>query len=201
VTPEDFAARFDVPRGTIARLSRYAELLVEWQRAMNLVSPASLPMIWERHFADSAQLAALTPPGLRWLDVGAGAGFPGLVIAAMEHGRVTLVESIAKKCRFLEAVVADLGLDARIADGRAEAMPPIGADVIAARAVAPLTRLFDWTAHHGHAQTQWIFPKGRSWQDEVAAARQAWDFGYESVPSITDREARIIVATGVRKKR
>ncbi|MFN7177553.1 MAG: 16S rRNA (guanine(527)-N(7))-methyltransferase RsmG [Thermaurantiacus sp.] len=201
MTPEDFAARFDVPRGTISRLARYADLLAEWQRTMNLVSPASLPMVWERHFADSAQLARLTPPGLHWLDVGAGAGFPGLVIAAMEHGRVTLVESVAKKCRFLEAVVAELGLDATVVRGRAETVPPAGADVVTARAVAPLATLFGWTAQHGHARTQWLFPKGRRWEEELADARQAWDFQCESVPSITDHEARILVATGVRNRR
>lgn len=201
MTPEAFAARFDVPRGTIERLSRYADLLAAWQRTMNLVAPATLPMLWERHFADSAQLARLTDPGLRWLDVGAGAGFPGLVIAAMGHGRVTLVESIAKKCRFLETVIAELGLDAAVIHGRAEALPPAGADVVTARAVAPLATLFGWTAHHGHARSQWIFPKGRSWHSELAEARKAWDFRCHPVPSLTDSEARIIVASSVRKRR
>jgi 16S rRNA (guanine527-N7)-methyltransferase len=200
VTPEEFAARFDVPRGTVERLSRYADLLADWQQRLNLVSPTSLPLVWDRHFADSAQLARLVPPGLSWLDVGSGGGFPGLVIAAMEHGRVTLVESIAKKCRFLQAVIDDLRLDARVIHGRAETLPSARADVVTARAVAPLDRLFGWTAHHGHGRAQWIFPKGRSWREEVAQARQAWDFRCEAVPSLTDSAARIVVASDLRKK-
>jgi 16S rRNA (guanine527-N7)-methyltransferase len=201
VSPDDFARRFDVPRGTIARLERYAALLAEWQQRMNLVAPSTLDDLWGRHFADSAQLAGLVPRGLAWLDVGAGAGFPGLVVAAMQHGQVTLVESIAKKCRFLEAVVAALGLDARVIRARAEALSPQRADVVTARAVAPLARLLDWTARHGHGATRWLFPKGRRWAEELAEARRAWAFEAEAVPSITDGEARILVIERPQRRR
>lgn len=197
---QGFAAAFSVPRGTVAALARYAELLGQWQERMNLVAPSTLPDLWARHFADSAQLAALVPPGAHWLDVGSGAGFPGLVIAALGHGRVTLVESVAKKCRFLEAVIAELGLPARVVNARAEALPALAADVVTARAVAPLTTLFGWTAHHGHAATRWLLPKGRRWQEELAAARRTWEFAAETVPSRTDPQARIIVATGLRQR-
>jgi 16S rRNA (guanine527-N7)-methyltransferase len=205
VTRDDSARAFNVPRGTLqpetlGRLDRYADLLREWQGRMNLVSPATLPHLWERHFADSAQLARLTAPGLSWLDVGAGAGFPGLVIAAMGHGRVTLVESVAKKCAFLQTVIDELGLDARVLNARVEGLPGQGADVVTARAVAPLSRLFGWTARHGHGSTRWIFPKGRSWQAELAEAARAWEFDAESVPSCTDAQARIIVARRLRAR-
>jgi len=200
VDREGFAAQFDVPCGTLARLERYAALLGAWQQRLNLVAAGTLADLWGRHFADSAQLARLAPPGLAWLDIGSGAGFPGLVLAAMEHGRVTLVESIAKKARFLEAVIAELRLDARVVTARAEALAPVPADVVTARAVAPLSTLFGWTAHHGHAGTRWILPKGRRWKEELAEARRTWDFTAEAVPSLTEPEARIIVAAAPRRR-
>ncbi len=201
MTPAEFRAAFNVPRGTIDRLTRYAALLAAWQADLNLVSSSTLADVWGRHFADSAQLARLAAPGLAWLDVGAGAGFPGLVIAAMDHGQVTLVESIGKKVRFLEAAIAELGLSARVIHARAEALAPQRADVVTARAVAPLSRLFDWTARHGHASARWIFPKGRSWKEELADAARTWDFACETVPSMTDPDARIIVAQRPERRR
>jgi 16S rRNA (guanine527-N7)-methyltransferase len=167
---------------------------------MNLVSPSTLPGLWERHFLDSAQLAFHVEAGRRWLDFGSGGGFPGLVLAAMDWGQVTLVEAIAKKCRFLETVVADLGLgNAVVVNARVEALPAQGAEVVTARATAPLATLFDWSVRHGAPGARWVFPKGRSWATEVEQARKAFRFDLDVAESRTDREARILLVTNLRR--
>lgn len=201
---DEFAAEFGVSRETLAKLDRYGELLTEWQERMNLVGPSTLPNLWERHFRDSAQLASLAPRlGHRpaWLDIGAGGGFPGLVLAAMGAGTIHLVESIAKKCRFLEAVAAELelGSAAVIHNARVEALPRFRADVITARACANLAQLFDWGLRFAASSTLWLLPKGASVDDELAAARQRFAFDAELVPSRTDERARIVVAKGVKR--
>ena len=201
----DFEAEFSVSRETLRQLDRYAELLVEWQDRMNLVGPSTLPHIWERHFRDSAQLVPLAPKlGHRpiWLDIGAGAGFPGLVLAAMDAGIIHLVESIAKKCRFLETVVAELGLGDTtvIHNERVEKLLRFRADVITARACANLAQLFDWGLPFAASSTTWLLPKGALVDEELATARQRFIFQAELVPSWTDDRGRIVVATGVKRK-
>ncbi|WP_448586403.1 16S rRNA (guanine(527)-N(7))-methyltransferase RsmG [Thermaurantiacus sp.] len=183
------------------RLLRFEALLRDWQGRLNLVAPSTLSDLWSRHFADSAQLSGVVEPGRHWLDAGSGAGFPGLVLAAMDWGRITLVESIAKKCRFLEAVAEALRLaNAEIVQARVEALAPARAEVVTARAVAPLARLFDWTVRHGRPETRWVFPKGRRWADEVAAARKTFAFELETHQSLTEPEARILVARNLRRR-
>ncbi len=202
MTPDEFQAITNVPRGTIDRLIRYEALLREWQGRMNLVAPSTLAEVWERHFLDSAQLAFHVEAGRRWLDFGAGAGFPGLVLAVMERGEFRLVESIRKKCDFLRKVVEDLRLDnVEVVNARVEALPPMKADVVTARATAPLATLFDWSLRHGGAATRWIFPKGRTWMLEVEQARQAFRFELEVAESRTDPEARILLVTNLRRTR
>jgi 16S rRNA (guanine527-N7)-methyltransferase len=201
MTPAEFAARFDVSRETIDKLAAYAAMLEDTQTRMNLVGPATLPHIWERHFADSAQLLPLAGEGRQWLDLGAGAGFPGLVIAIMDPAaRLTLVESIAKKCRFLGAVSAGLGLDERvtIANMRIEHLPHQRPDIITARALASLAQLFRWGLPHSSARTVWLLPKGARHAEEIGEARASFAFHHEKIPSITSPEARIIKAWGVR---
>lgn len=200
MTPDAFAARFDVPRGTIASLERYADLLADWQTRMNLVGPATLTDIWGRHFADSAQLSKLVPAGLSWLDMGAGGGFPGLVLATMGWGRFIVVDSIAKKCRFLEAVKAALALeDVTVLNARVEQLPTLGVDVATARAAAPLDQLFDWGMRHVRPGGQFVFPKGRRWSEEVDAARTKFRFDLETFPSMTDPDARILIARNLKR--
>lgn len=200
----EFAAEFAVSRETLAQLDRYAELLVEWQQRMNLVGPSTLPDVWQRHFRDSAQLASLVPTlGHKpvWLDIGAGGGFPGLVLAALGAGEIHLVESVAKKCRFLQAVVDDLQLnDAIVHHGRVEALVRFRADVITARACANLAQLFDWGLRFAASSTLWLLPKGAAVDEELAAARKAWIFEAELVPSRTDERGRIVVARGVKRR-
>lgn len=200
MTPEAFAEAFDVPRGTIEKLERYEQLLIEWQARMNLVGPATLSDIWARHFADSAQLTRVTPRGSAWLDMGAGGGFPGLVLAAMGWGRVILVESIAKKCRFLETVRDALALEqVSILNARVEQLPTLGVDVATARAAAPLDKVFDWGIRHVRPGGQFVFPKGRRWAEEVDAARTKFRFDLETFPSMTDPDARILVARNLKR--
>lgn len=200
MTPEAFAKVFDVPRGTIESLRRYETLLVEWQGKMNLVGPATLDDIWGRHFADSAQLAKLVPKGMSWLDMGAGGGFPGLVLATMGWGRFVLVDSVAKKCRFLEAVRDALGLtNATILNARVERLPTLGVDVATARAAAPLETLFDWAIRHVRPGGVFLFPKGARWAEEVEAARQKFMFDLDAFPSMTNPDARILLARNLKR--
>lgn len=198
--PVAFARQFDVSRETLARFEIYAALLIEWQGRMNLVGPATLPNIWERHFADSAQLVRLGQAP--WLDLGAGAGFPGLVIAMLGGGPVDLVEATGKKTDFLAAVAEATGIADRVHIHRAriEAMPLQQPATIVARACASLTQLFDWGVRFAGRETQWVLPKGARAADEIAEARLHFRFGHDLVPSVTDAQARIVVASNVSRR-
>jgi 16S rRNA (guanine527-N7)-methyltransferase len=200
MSPEAFAQAFDVPRGTIDALARYEKELISWQSRMNLVGPATLDDIWDRHFVDSAQLTRLIPKGKSWLDIGAGGGFPGLVLAALDWGSVTLVESVTKKCRFLEVIRDELGLgNVTVLNARVEQLPTLGIEVATARAAAPLVTLFDWSIRHVRPGGTYVFPKGRRWAEEVASARTKFLFDLETFPSMTDPDARILVAHNVKR--
>ena len=203
VNPERaaFAAEFDVSRETLARLDRYAELLAEWQQRMNLVGPSTLPHVWDRHFRDSAQLLPIAGTGQRWLDIGAGGGFPGLVIAILDPtANIMLVESITKKCTFLSTVAHETGTNAQIivANARIEGTKATRFDVITARAAAALETLFDWSLRFAGPDTSWILPKGARVQEELATAAKRFHFDYQLIPSRTDSAARIVVASNVR---
>jgi 16S rRNA (guanine527-N7)-methyltransferase len=196
---------FAVSRETLACFDRYAELLADWQTRMNLVGPSTLPHVWDRHFRDSAQLAALAPKlGHKpvWLDIGAGGGFPGIVLAILEAGEIHLVESIAKKARFLQTVIDELGLGgvATVHHERVEAMTVFRADIVTARACAALERLFDWGLRFAAQSATWLLPKGEAVEDELAAARRRFHFRHELVDSITDPRGRIVVASGVKRR-
>ncbi len=198
-----FATEFDVSRETLAKLDRYAELLTEWQQRMNLVGPSTLPHIWARHFRDSAQLLAIAGPGKSWLDIGAGGGFPGLVLAILDpEANITLVESISKKCRFLDTVAHETETTGHVtvANVRIEAMAGSKFDIITARAAASLDTLFDWGHRFAGSGTRWILPKGARVQEELASAAKRFHFDHELIPSRTDSDARIVVAKGVKRR-
>ena len=200
-----FAAEFDVSRETLLKFDRYAALLAEWQQRMNLVGPSTLPDVWQRHFRDSAQLFTLTPTLGHmpvWLDIGAGAGFPGIVLGLLGAGEIHLVESIAKKARFLSTVVDELGLGGlvHVHNSRVEALKVFRADVITARACANLAQLFDWGLRFAASSTRWLLPKGATVEEEMAAARQNFAFEAELIPSISDERGRIVVAEHVKRK-
>lgn len=199
--PEDFCRAFNVSRETIDQLTIYVSLLAQWQPRINLVANATLPDVWHRHVADSAQLVALAPLNPRsWLDLGSGGGFPGLVIAIMLRGagtRVTLVESDRRKCAFLAEVARQTGITVEIQTARIEQTATQGmlgaVDVVSARALAPLVRLISLSLPFFGDETIGIFPKGRTAESEIEEARATWAFDVETVPSLTDEEARIVL--------
>lgn len=200
VPPEAEAAlrRFapDVSRETLASLEAYLEILTKWQKAINLVGPATLGDAWTRHVVDSAQLAPLIPAEAKSIaDLGTGAGLPGLILAALKPDLdVTLVESDARKAAFLGEAARRMGLkkQPRIVIGRIEAVPPVGADVIAARALAPLKQLLVWADRHRTDTAICLFHKGKGWQAELTEALADWDITYQSHASVTDRDAVIL---------
>jgi 16S rRNA (guanine527-N7)-methyltransferase len=172
---------------------------------MNLVGPSTLPDLWRRHMLDSAQLVPLAPKGPEtvWLDMGSGAGFPGLVLAILGAGRVHLVDSITKKCRFLEAVIDALGLQgiATVHNQRLEAMKPFPADAITARACAPLEKLIAWGRPFSTPDTHWLFLKGQTADDELVAAQRRWLFHVEQRESLSDPRGRLMLLTGLKKRK
>lgn len=194
----EVAAIADVSRETIERLTVHHRLLAQWNPRINLVSRATLSDAWRRHFADSAQLWRHAPPGARtWLDLGSGAGFPGLVIAALaaEHApdlRVRLVESDQRKATFLRTVIHAAALPAAVEDARIEALPPQHADVVSARALAPLATLLDHAEKHRAGTGICLFPKGETVHNELAEARRSWRFEAVLHPSLTDPRAAIV---------
>lgn len=208
--PEAFAARFDVSCETIRKLERYESLLRRWQERVNLVAPSTLDAVWQRHFTDSAQLLALAPDVTTWLDLGAGAGFPGIVIAIMlppdRQGRVQVVESNARKCAFMAEVVREAGCPVDIQHGRIESLAAAGAlaapGAVTARALAPLDRLLGLAAPFFGPETRGLFPKGAEAETELAEARETWDFAAKLHPSLTDGAGRIIeLHAPVRRRR
>jgi 16S rRNA (guanine527-N7)-methyltransferase len=206
--PQGFAEAFKVPRETIHRLTRYAEILEHWQKRTNLVSPSTLPVLWSRHFADSAQLCGLAPKARLWLDLGSGAGFPGLVVAVIQAGRpdfhMHLVESNRKKCAFLSEVAretkASVDIHAMRIEELAECAQSLKPDVVSARALAPLPRLFELAAPFFGEGTKGLLPKGREAETEIAAARQEWEFAFRLSPSLTANDSHIVEVTGLKPR-
>jgi 16S rRNA (guanine527-N7)-methyltransferase len=165
---------------------------------MNLVGPATLPDIWGRHFADSAQLLPHLRPGAV-LDLGSGAGFPGLVLAILGHGPIHLVEATTKKCAFLQAVTDELGLtNVTIHNQRIEALPPFAAANITARACKNMTLLITWALPFSTPSTLWLLLKGATVADEIGAAKTSFNFDAELISSQTDDSGRLVLARNVR---
>jgi 16S rRNA (guanine527-N7)-methyltransferase len=198
--PESFAEAFKVPRETIHRLIRYAELLTEWQGRHNLVSARSLLQVWDRHFADSAQLWALAPEADSWLDLGSGAGFPGLVVAILKAQdpdfRMHLVESTAKKCAFLAEVAQQTQAPVEIHAMRIEELGRrsqyLQPEIVSARALAPLPRLLDLAVPFFGPGTRGLFLKGRDAERELSEAGKRWSFASRLHPSLTAPHSAIV---------
>lgn len=183
----------ETARGRIVSL---ASMLVEANARQNLVSAASLSEIWRRHIVDSAQLLAFVPreTHAKWLDLGTGAGFPGLVIAALRPElAMTMVESRGRRIEWLERAIAALELpNAQIIGSRLELVPTVQFGVISARAFARLPKLLDLSARFSTADTVWLLPKGRSAQQELATVPKAMHM-FHVEQSLTDPAAGIIV--------
>ena len=191
----------DVSRETIERLEAYVAFVTEESRRQNLVSASTLGEIWDRHIRDSAQLIRFEPyAGASWVDIGSGAGLPGIVIACLVDGPVTLVEPRRLRADFLHRVSESLGLRAHIVNARVERVE--GAfDAITARAVAPLSGLLEISHHLSTGKSRWVLPKGRNAQSELAEAERAWQGMFHVEQSLTDADSKIIVASNVKARR
>ena len=170
LTPEAFRVATGVSRETMSRLELFANALIKWNRSVNLVSETSLADVWRRHFLDSAQLLALAPPTSQtWIDLGAGAGFPGLVLAIMGAPDVHLIESNQRKCEFLRATARQTATNVTIHCQRIEDMTKLHADVITARAIGPLAKLIDLSRAFATQGTLGLFIKGSKFGTELTA--------------------------------
>lgn len=193
-----------VSRETMDRLDAFIALLRAENERQNLVSRGTLDHLWLRHIVDSAQLLRWAPSAeARWIDLGTGAGFPGLVIAALHRGPVTLVEERKLRVDFLRraADVLGVGRETEVIGRRVERVDRRNFDVISARAFAPLPKLLDLGTRFSTNNTLWILPKGRNARSELESAESAWQGSFRIEPSLTDPEAGIILAEGVKRKR
>lgn len=191
---ESFAAAAGATPRQVVDLTIYRDLLAEWNAHMNLVGPATIATFWSRHAWDSAQLKALAPQARAWADLGTGAGLPGVVLAILgrdDGTHVHLVESMAKRCRFLSEVVTRLELPATVQHERAENLQ-LDVDIVTARACAPLGRLMGYAQPYLRRGAQALFLKGQEVEAELQEAARAWDFDAEVIPSRSDERGRIV---------
>jgi 16S rRNA (guanine527-N7)-methyltransferase len=198
VTEEDaktwLTTNFDVSRETQERLDAFVGFLIAEAQLQNLISAATLEHIWARHIIDSAQLLRYAPGEGDWLDLGSGAGFPGLIIPILSSHRVVLVESRAKRIDFLGRAIELLELQdvAVVAGMPLERLETAPYSVISARAFAPLPRLLDLSYRFSTDNTMWLLPKGRNAVIELEDVRDQWNLDFRVEPSITDSEAGIL---------
>lgn len=193
----------DVSRETLDQLHRLVALLAKWNPVINLVSKSSLNAAWPRHIQDSAQLFALAPMTAEvWADLGSGGGFPGLVIAVLAKELrpqmvVHLVESDQRKATFLRQAVSALGVNAKVHAERIEKVPPIGADIVSARALATLDSLCGFAHHHLADGGTALFPKGANHTAEIPEAQKHWTMHLTPVPSKTEPGAVVLKIEGL----
>jgi len=202
---------FDVSEDLYKKLCDYVALIEKWQPTHNLIAPSTISEIWSRHIVDSVQiLPHISEAAKTHLDFGSGGGFPGLVIAsafsqkeAYRAWQSDLVESVGKKSVFLNTVRRDLGLKAKIHQLRIENYSAqnieSGYDLITARALADLDKLFEYAYRFVMPQTTLIFPKGARWREEVEVANRSWHFDFESIPSLTHANASLLVIKNLYK--
>ncbi len=188
----------------MADLEAFRLRLAEANEVMNLVGPDSLPDFWNRHAWDSAQLLTHAPDALTWADLGAGAGFPGVVLTILLKGRegahVWLIDSLGKRCRFLQEIVNSLGLPATVLNGRAEEQR-VRCDIVTARAVAPMDKLLGYAQPYFERGAQGLFLKGEKAESELLEARKSWHFQAELVPSQSDARGRIVTVRSLKRAR
>jgi 16S rRNA (guanine527-N7)-methyltransferase len=196
-----------VSRETAARLDRFVALLLQWQTRINLVAASTMPKLWTRHIADSLQLLALAPEAASWIDLGAGGGFPGLVLAAALADRpgatIHLVESNLKKAAFLREAARQIGAPAIVHAVRIEDFArdfPGTASVVTARAVAPLSELLDMAHPLLKTGAQGLFPKGQDVDAELTQASKCWNIEARLVPSRTQPRSSIVVVNALSRR-
>jgi 16S rRNA (guanine527-N7)-methyltransferase len=195
--------RFGVSRETA--LARFSELLLAEAQAQNLIAASTMSTVWARHLADSAQLIPLAEEAGdgTWIDIGSGAGLPGIVAALLTDRPVNLVEPRARRVEFLRHVAAELAIADRVTvhGSKIERYTPVlPAAIISARAVAALPELFAAARHCAGPSTIWLLPKGRNAQSEVEAARAKWQGSFHVEPSLTSSDSGIVVARGVKPR-
>ena len=200
------AAEFQALTGAtdeqIADLERFIARLAEANAVMNLIGPDTLPDVWSRHIWDSAQLLELAPEAKTWADLGAGAGFPGVVLAVLLKGRpgahVWLIDSLGKRCRFLQEIVGELALPATVINGRAEEQT-LRVDVVTARAVAAMEKLLGYAQPYLQRGAQGLFLKGEKAEAELIEARKVWHFDSSLSVSRSDPRGRIVSVRSLRR--
>ena len=202
-------ANFDVSRETWERLEAFVAFLRREAASQNLIAASTLESIWSRHVVDSAQLLKLLPEGIpeeggSWIDLGSGAGFPGIVVAILSEYDVTLVESRGMRIDYLQRAIGLLDLEgkATLAGMALERLGTAPYSVISARAFAPLPRLFDLAARFSTDKTIWLLPKGRNAVKEWQEVQSVWTGNFRIEPSVTDAESGILVGqlSGMRQK-
>ena len=202
MTPSEFQALTGASDARMSDLQTFALRLAEANAVMNLVGPDTLPDIWNRHYWDSAQLLALAPEARAWADLGAGAGFPGVVLAILlkdtPGARVWLIDSLGKRCRFLQQVVDELDLPATVINGRAE-LQAITVDIVTARAVAAMEKLLGYAQPYLQRGARGLFLKGEKAELEVAEARRVWQFESDLSVSRSDPRGRIVSVRSLRR--
>lgn len=202
MTPSEFQTLTGATPEQVADLESFISRLAEANAVMNLIGPDTLPDVWSRHIWDSAQLLALAPDARTWADLGAGAGFPGVVLAILLKGvpgaHVWLIDSLGKRCRFLQAVVDELGLPATVINGRAEEQA-LKVDVVTARAVAPMEKLLGYAQPYLQRGAQGVFLKGEKAEAELIEARKVWHFDSDLSVSRSDPRGRIVSVRSLRR--
>lgn len=199
---DTFLKHCPVSRETLERLAKYAQMLETWQQKINLVSGTTLPNVWTRHLLDSAQLFSYLPAGLeRLVDLGSGAGFPGLVLAIMGVPEVHLIESDQRKAVFLREVSRETSAGVTVHAARIEDVPSLKADVITARALAPLSRLIPLAYYHLKQENgTCLFLKGVEMNMEIEDAAHTFDFAAETFQSVTSPTGAIVRLTQIHEK-
>ncbi len=193
--PQSLSEYVDVSRETISKIEKIVDLLDVWHRRINLIGPSEMDHIWRRHVLDSLQLLPLIPDNLLTVDLGAGSGFPGLVLAAGltdPVAEIVMIETVGKKCAFLREAVRVAELPARVRQGRVENVDDVATACVTARAFAPLEKILEHSEKWLRAGAYAICPKGRRWEEELTRAQECWKFAYQVIPSISGGDGAIL---------
>jgi 16S rRNA (guanine527-N7)-methyltransferase len=200
LSPDDFARLANVSRETFSRLKIYADTLVQWQGAINLVAPSTIADMWRRHFLDSAQLYRHAPDSAKvWIDLGSGAGFPGMVLAIMGAEKMHLVESDRKKCEFMRQISIATKTTVAIENRRIEEISGIAADVVVSRALAPLHELLRLAEPFAADTTTCLFLRGQGVVDELTKTAKYWIIDHDLMPSLTNSSGVVVRVKGFQR--
>lgn len=200
---DDFQQKTGVSRETLKKFELYAEMLEKWQKSINLVSNSTLSDKWLRHFYDSAQLIEHiknSDKPLKILDLGSGAGFPGLVISLLEAGEVHLVEGVGKKCSFMKQVIQKTNMNAIVHNERIEQMEVFPVDLITSRACAELDKLLELTYPFMTEFSECLFLKGERSDEEINNASKKWTFDVKKIPSKSEESGMILHLSNIKRK-